>query len=138
MPDADRLTPADPRDLAAALAYALRFQGRNGVRDVDEMMAEIVAKRLVDHLADAGFVIMKRPPEIGAAALGRGFDRSSVVQPDKISRAGKTKVFPARTGGQFGHFRVFTPFCVERASDYQVWLEYQSSTCRLTSSFWMP
>ncbi len=38
-------------------------------------MAEIVAKRLVEHLERAGFVIMKRPPEIGAAALGSGFER---------------------------------------------------------------
>jgi hypothetical protein len=36
-------------------------------------MAEIVAKRLVEHLVErAGFVVMKRPAEIGAAALGRG------------------------------------------------------------------
>ncbi len=28
MPDADKLAPADPSDLAAALGYALRYQGR--------------------------------------------------------------------------------------------------------------
>ncbi len=33
-------------------------------------MAEIVAKRLAEHLERAGFVVMKRPPEIGGAALG--------------------------------------------------------------------
>jgi hypothetical protein len=37
-------------------------------------MAEIVAKRLVEHLERAGFVVMKRPPPIGGAALGRGFE----------------------------------------------------------------
>jgi hypothetical protein len=37
-------------------------------------MAEIVAKRLVEHLERAGFVVMKRPAEIGAVALGRGFE----------------------------------------------------------------
>jgi hypothetical protein len=37
-------------------------------------MAEIVAKRLVRHLERAGFVVMKRPPAIGGAALGRGFE----------------------------------------------------------------
>jgi hypothetical protein len=37
-------------------------------------MAEIVAKRLVEHLERAGFVVMKRPAAIGAAALGRGFE----------------------------------------------------------------
>jgi hypothetical protein len=47
-PMSDKLTPADPRDLADALAFALRFQGRKRVHDADEIMAEIVAKRLVD------------------------------------------------------------------------------------------
>jgi hypothetical protein len=68
------LTPADPTDLANVLAYALRFQGRKRVHNADEIMAEIVAKRLVDHLERAGFVVMKKPPEIGAAALGRGHE----------------------------------------------------------------
>jgi len=36
-------------------------------------MAEIVAKRLVEHLERAGFVVMKKPPQIGGtAALARG------------------------------------------------------------------
>jgi hypothetical protein len=74
MADADKLTPADPSDLAAALAYALRYQGRKRVHNADEIMAEIVARRLVEHLERAGFVVMKRPAEIGAAALGRGFE----------------------------------------------------------------
>ena len=72
MPAADKLTPADPSDLADALAFALRFAGRKRVHNADEIMAEIVAKRLVEHLERAGFVVMKRPPEIGGAALGRG------------------------------------------------------------------
>ena len=72
MPNADTLTPADPSDLAAALAFALRYQGRKRVHNADEIMAEIIARRLVEHLARAGFVVMRKPPEIGAAALGRG------------------------------------------------------------------
>jgi hypothetical protein len=35
-------------------------------------MSAIVAKRLVEHLDRAGFVVMKRPPIGGAAARGRG------------------------------------------------------------------
>ena len=69
---AERLTPADPRDLADAIAFALRFQGRKRVHNADEIMAEIVAKRLVEHLERAGFVVMKRPPIAGGAALGFG------------------------------------------------------------------
>ncbi len=37
-------------------------------------MTEILAKRLVEHLERAGFVVMKRPADIGGAALGRGFE----------------------------------------------------------------
>ena len=74
MPDApDRLTPAAPDDLADALAFALRFDGRRRKHDAAEMMAAIVAKRLVDHLERSGFVVMKRPAVGGAAALGRGY-----------------------------------------------------------------
>ena len=71
---ADNLTPADSSDVADALAYAPRFQGRKRVHNADEIMAEIVAKRLVEHLERAGFVVMKRPTDVGAAALGRGFE----------------------------------------------------------------
>jgi hypothetical protein len=75
MPDADKLTPADSSDVADALAFALRFQGRKRVHDADQIIAEIVARRLVEHLNRAGFVVMKRQAEIGAAAaLGRGFE----------------------------------------------------------------
>jgi hypothetical protein len=51
----------------------LRFQGRKRVHNADELMSAIVAKRLVEHLERSGFVVMKRPPIGGAAALGRGF-----------------------------------------------------------------
>jgi hypothetical protein len=70
----DRLTPAAPDGLADALAFALRFDGRKRKHDAAEMMAGIVAKRLVDHLERSGFVVMKRPPIGGASALGRGHD----------------------------------------------------------------
>ena len=41
-----------------------------GVHNADELMVEIVAKRLVAHLERAGFVVMQRPA-IGGAALAR-------------------------------------------------------------------
>ena len=75
MPDAPEcLTPATKEDLADALAFALRFDGRKRKHDAAEMMAAIVAKRLVEHLERAGFVAMKRPPIGGASALGRGHE----------------------------------------------------------------
>jgi hypothetical protein len=58
----ERLKPASRDDLANALAFALRFEGCKRVHNADEIMARIVAKRLVDHLEDARFVVMKRPP----------------------------------------------------------------------------
>jgi hypothetical protein len=74
MPDEDKLTPADPHDLADAVAFALRFDGRR-LHSADEYMAAIAAERVVRHLERAGFVVMKKPPDIGGAALGRGFTR---------------------------------------------------------------
>jgi hypothetical protein len=44
------------------------------VHDAAEMMAAIVAKRLVELLERSGFVVMKKPPIGGAAAIGRGHD----------------------------------------------------------------
>lgn len=36
MPDADKLTPASPEDLADALAFALRYEARKRVVAVDK------------------------------------------------------------------------------------------------------
>jgi hypothetical protein len=89
MADHDRLTPADPADLAGALAYALRYQGRKRVHNADETMAEIIAKRLVEHLERAGFVVMQRAPIGGGAALGRGFEgRNLWLRCTSLSRVG--------------------------------------------------
>ena len=63
-----------PEDLADALAFALRFSGRKRKHDAEEIIAGIVARRLVDHLERSGFVVMKRAPIGGGAALGRGFE----------------------------------------------------------------
>jgi hypothetical protein len=71
----DNLTPADPRDLAETIAFALRYRGGKRVHQADEYMAQIAAERIVEHLARARFVVMKRAPESGGAALGRGFRR---------------------------------------------------------------
>jgi hypothetical protein len=60
---------------ADALAFALRYSGRKRTHDAGEMMAAIVAKRLVEHLERSGFVVMKKPPIGGGAAIGRGHDR---------------------------------------------------------------
>ena len=69
----EKLTRSDPEDLAAALAFALQFEGRKRRHDADGFMADIVARRLVRHLERAGYVVMKRPPLGGHSQIGRGF-----------------------------------------------------------------
>jgi hypothetical protein len=70
MPDTDaKLTPADPDDLAWSLAFALRFEGKKRWHDADQVMAAIVARRLIRHLDRSGFVVMKKPPIGGSAPL---------------------------------------------------------------------
>jgi hypothetical protein len=55
----DKLTPADPKDIADTIAFSLKFEGRKRVHDADAFMAAIVAQRIVRHLERAGFVIMR-------------------------------------------------------------------------------
>jgi hypothetical protein len=72
--DDQKLTPADPRDLAETIAFALRYSGRKRVHQADEYMATIAAERIVEHLTGAGFVVMKKPLLGGHSAIGRGFE----------------------------------------------------------------
>ena len=66
MPDAaERFTPATAEDLADALAFVLRFNGRQRVHGADELRSAIVDKRFVEHLERSGFILTKKPP-IGA------------------------------------------------------------------------
>jgi hypothetical protein len=72
--DPNAQSPATFEDVADALAFALRFQGRKRVHNADELMSAIVAKRLVERLERSGFVVMKKSPIRGGAALGRGHE----------------------------------------------------------------
>jgi hypothetical protein len=62
MPDGSHLRPATPDEIAEILSFALRYQGRRRVHDADQAMARITADRLVRHLEQSGFVVMKKPP----------------------------------------------------------------------------
>ena len=62
MPADEKLTAADPSDIAGSIAFALLFSGRKRVHDSDKYMAAIAADRIVRHLERAGFVVMKKPP----------------------------------------------------------------------------
>jgi len=68
MTSEEPLLPAEPQDIADALAFALRYSGRKRAHDSAEIMASIVAKRLVEHLERCGFVVMRKPPIPGSAA----------------------------------------------------------------------
>jgi hypothetical protein len=57
MSDADRLTPADPKDVALALASALGISGRKPVLAPEKSWRIFVAERLVKHLEESNFVI---------------------------------------------------------------------------------
>lgn len=61
MTDEPRLRPASPDEIAEALSFALRYEGRKRVNHADTMMARITADRLVRHLERSGFVLMKGP-----------------------------------------------------------------------------
>jgi hypothetical protein len=68
-----KLTLAQPDDLADALSFALRHEGRKSQHDSDRLNADIVAKRLVRHLDRAGYVVMKKQPLGGHSQVARGF-----------------------------------------------------------------
>ena len=55
----EELKPADPTEIADALSHALRYDGRRRVHDADELMARIVAERLVEHLRRCGFRLVR-------------------------------------------------------------------------------
>jgi hypothetical protein len=72
MPDDEKLSPADPSDIADSIAFALLFSGRKRVHDSDKYTAAIAANRIVRHLERAGFVVMKKPPAPGGGE-GRSY-----------------------------------------------------------------
>ncbi len=57
--------PAEPEDVRQALAFALRYRGRKRTDSASEAMAEITAERLVEYLAQSGFVILHRQSQVG-------------------------------------------------------------------------
>ena len=58
---ADKLTPARQKTSPPLSRSRCATAGRKRVHNADEIMSEIVAKRLVEHLERAGFVVMRKP-----------------------------------------------------------------------------
>jgi hypothetical protein len=70
MPDADdKLSPADPREVATALALGLTSGRQLAKYQAAETRAKVVAERLVEHLSASGFVVMRKPPGGGTSPL---------------------------------------------------------------------
>ena len=61
MTELPQLRAATVEEITDSLAFGLRFEGRKRVHHADDMMARITAVRLVRHLEQSGFVLMKRP-----------------------------------------------------------------------------
>jgi hypothetical protein len=75
MPEApEKLIPARRDDLIATLAFALTRDSRVARMQSSELLASIVAERIVDRLEAAGYVVMQGPPATGGAAIGRGYE----------------------------------------------------------------
>jgi hypothetical protein len=64
MTDRSALRPATPEEIAEALSFALRFNGRKPFPQSSSLMAQITAAHLVQHLQRCGFQLMKSPDAI--------------------------------------------------------------------------
>jgi hypothetical protein len=60
------LRPASADEIVDALAFSLRYDGRKRVRDAEDAMARITAQRLVRHLQQSGFMLMKTAPGVAS------------------------------------------------------------------------
>jgi hypothetical protein len=62
-PLVSELMAATPDEITEALSYALRYDARGKPRPSGgQMVASLAAERLAEHLAMAGFVLMRRRP----------------------------------------------------------------------------
>jgi hypothetical protein len=84
MPDTPKLRPATRDALAQSLSFARRFNGRKREHGADEIMAQIIAERLIEHLERSGYVVMCKP---GLAPhhldLGNAIERAAKINRDE-------------------------------------------------------
>ncbi len=81
MTDTPELRPATPEEIAEALSFALRFDGRKPFPQSHTLMAQVTAEHLVRHLLRCGFELMKRPP--ATAPTTSGHAHPLTAKPDK-------------------------------------------------------
>ena len=72
MSDDDKLElrPATAGEIEESLSFALRYAGRRRVHHADDVMARITAERLVRHLEQSGYVLMRRPDKAAPSTSG--------------------------------------------------------------------
>ena len=58
----EELRPAARNDMEQALSFALRFDGKKPLKQATNLMADITAEHLANHLEKSGFVILRKPP----------------------------------------------------------------------------
>ena len=68
MTDRSELRPATPQEIAEALSFALRFDGRRPFPQSSSLMAQITAVHLVEHLQRCGFRLMKQADAVAPSA----------------------------------------------------------------------
>ncbi len=68
MADRFELRAATPEEIAEALSFALRFDGRRPFPQSSSLMAQITAAHLVEHLQRCGFRLMKEPDAAAPSA----------------------------------------------------------------------
>ena len=74
MPDTPKLRPAIRAERAQSLSFAPRFNGRKREHGAAEIMANITADRLIEHLERSGYVVMCKPPLAPHSAPGNPAD----------------------------------------------------------------
>jgi hypothetical protein len=85
MPDTPKLRPATRDELVQSLSFALRFTGRKREHGADEIMANITADRLIEHLERSGYVVMCKPglvPHGAPGNLADAIDRAAKIDRD--------------------------------------------------------
>jgi hypothetical protein len=84
MPDTPKLRPASRDELAQSLSFALRFNGRKREHGADEIMANITADRLIEHLERSGYVVMCKPSLTPhRVELGAAIDKATKIRPEE-------------------------------------------------------
>jgi hypothetical protein len=101
----DKLTPADPREIATALALGLTSDRQMAKYQATETMAKIVAERPVEHLDQSGFVVMRKPSADGTSPLHYPRRLASYKAPDDVG-------WPS--GSPFCHAGCDTDHCATR------------------------